>query len=87
MTRTCSAEGCTRHTRPKAAPKPRKVVSVLPAGWDRIAPKREIPKPTGSEIPMHGPVVIPPAILARMRRLLEQHDALDLAEMLGVAAA
>ena len=74
----------TRKPYQRKEPKP---ANILPPGWDRVTPKREIPKPNGSEIRMDGPVVIPPGLLASARRVLEQHDALDLADMLGLAAA
>ena len=76
----------TPRVRPAYVRKP-KPASILPPGWDRVTPKREIPKPNGSEIRMDGPVVIPPDVWTAARLVLEQHDALDLADMLGLAAA
>ncbi len=78
-----------KHRKTDGTSKPRtpKPESNLPPGWDRVAPKTVHAKPNGSDIPMAGSVYIAPGLLIGARRVLEQHDALDLAEMLGLVAA
>lgn len=59
----------------------RKRQSRLPAGWDRTTKPSPPPQRVFPEI-----VVAPtdPGLLAACRRTLARHDALDLADMLGV---
>lgn len=75
-------------TKRKPRGEPRKRRSKLPAGWENTArkPKKQLGDKSAMRVELGTILPTDPALIASCRDLLARHDALDLAEALGVTS-